>query len=775
MSRTDAGMIPTRTQTGDPAYTPHILDPRDEADAQTLAALQADPRIQIFDTLALQLADLAATRRPQRTLSAQETSRYVAELLDGAMVDTYGVWVHYPWSFRLVHLLPKAEFIELRTNRNRYKITPEEQERLASWRVGVVGLSAGNAVALALALERGCGELRIADFDTLELSNLNRIRTGVHDLGLSKVHITAREIAEIDPFLRVTCFPEGITEQNIDAFLCDNGRLDLVAEECDSLEIKVLVREQARRRRIPVCMHTSDRGQLDIERFDQEPDRPIFHGALGKVTLESLRGLTTKEKIPFMLKVMPPEEMSPRWRASLLEIGEKIKAFPQLASEVLGGGSTLADISRRLALGLRVPSGRTYIDPEQNLVQSKAGEAVQTAPASRPVPVGADRSREAVERVREAIRIQPHALTLDPKKIETLVAHAALAPSGGNLQPWRWIAHGPLLLLMRDRDHSGQLIDYEYIGSLIGLGAAAENLVLSAHHQNLEVRLHPFPVPNDQEMVAVFEFFRPSDGSGEPHDLDELFPAVTQRATNRHLGARRELSPGQQAAVTHAVQSVPGAELRLLTHPDALAEAGAIIGRGDRLRMLNQRLHADMMQELRWPAEEAGGRADGISPAELELTPVDLAGLRLCRQWDGLEPVKQWQGGAGLEKMSKKAIRAASAVGLVTMPRARPIDCFNGGRAVERAWLAATREGLAVQPMAVLPYLFARLSGSDGAGLDEDLRAGLLSLRPRFERLFGLVPEEPRGEMFLFRIAHAEPPSRRSLRRPLEDVLRFLD
>lgn len=40
--------------------------------------------------------------------------------------EEYGVWVYYPWSTRLVHLLDEAEFIELRTNRNKYKLTPEE-------------------------------------------------------------------------------------------------------------------------------------------------------------------------------------------------------------------------------------------------------------------------------------------------------------------------------------------------------------------------------------------------------------------------------------------------------------------------------------------------------------------------------------------------------------------------------------------------------------------------------------------------------------------------
>ncbi len=111
----------------------------------------------------------------------------------------------------------------VRTDRNRNKITSDEQALLATKKVGVIGLSVGQSVSLALTQERSFGELRLADYDTLDLSNLNRIRSGVHQLGLKKVVNVAREIAEIDPFLKVTCFPEGITTDNIERFLTEGG------------------------------------------------------------------------------------------------------------------------------------------------------------------------------------------------------------------------------------------------------------------------------------------------------------------------------------------------------------------------------------------------------------------------------------------------------------------------------------------------------------------------------------------------------------------------
>lgn len=67
--------------------------------------------------------------------------------------------------------------------------------------------------------------------------------------------------------------------------------VDILVEECDSLDTKVLIRQAARSRRIPVLMATGDRGTLDVERFDLEPERQILHGLLGDVDFAELSGL----------------------------------------------------------------------------------------------------------------------------------------------------------------------------------------------------------------------------------------------------------------------------------------------------------------------------------------------------------------------------------------------------------------------------------------------------------------------------------------------------
>ena len=348
-------------------YKPKIFKLSEEHDLIEVQKLKADhPSLQIFDTFAEQVKELIKLQHPSQQLSQVELQRYTDEYINNDDPDYAGVWVYYPWSERFVHLLDKEDFIAVRTNRNKNKITLEEQQTLRKKRAGVIGLSVGQSVALTMAMERICGEIRIADFDTLDLSNLNRIRAGIHNINLPKVLIVAREIAEIDPFIKVKIYPDGISEENITDFLLDEGGLDILIDECDSIDIKILCRLKAKAHSIPVVMDTSDRGMLDIERFDLEKDRPLFHGLLAdlmhNIDLKQINTMSRLEKIPLAKAIAGGENLSDRAKTSMKEIGKTITTWPQLASSVVMGGAVCTDICRRILLDQLHISGRYYID-----------------------------------------------------------------------------------------------------------------------------------------------------------------------------------------------------------------------------------------------------------------------------------------------------------------------------------------------------------------------------------------------------------------------------
>lgn len=345
-------------------YLPLLYKYENAAHQKKIEALKQLPYVTVIDTIEEQIIELLRIQHLGKLHSPEQLAEARQVLLNTTPVEAFGTWVFYPWNNHLLHVLDETDFITVRTNRNKVKITEAEQQLLATKKIGIVGLSVGQSVALTMALERTCGELRLADFDTLDLSNLNRLRAGLHQLGLPKVIIAAREIAELDPYLKVTIYPEGILAENTDAFLGEgNEKLDILVEVCDGVDIKLNIRKAARSKGIPVIMDTNDKGMVDIERFDLEPVRKLFHGLIDEDIIIST--LTPQERMQVLMKMVSFENISDRLKMSMGEIGKTISTWPQLASSVMLGGAATTDVCRRILLNQHSSSGRFYVDFEK--------------------------------------------------------------------------------------------------------------------------------------------------------------------------------------------------------------------------------------------------------------------------------------------------------------------------------------------------------------------------------------------------------------------------
>jgi molybdopterin/thiamine biosynthesis adenylyltransferase/nitroreductase len=679
-----------------------------------------------------------------------EVDRGIDEFLQGRPRKDYGRWIYYPWSGRLVHTLEAPEYRFLRLNRNRNKITPEEQERLAHLSVGIVGLSVGNAVAIALAME-GIGHLRLADFDRLDLSNMNRLRASVHEIGVPKTMLAARQIYEIDPYASVTLLNEGIDKDNIGVFFAGHPCLDIVVEECDSVPIKFLVRERARELRVPVLMQTSDRGMFDAERFDIEPDRASFHGLAGLTTSSDIAQATREERVALVLKLMDPEQLSQRLAGSLPEVDRTLSTWPQLASDVALGAATVGTAVRRIALGAEVPSGRRFIDIDRAITCK--------IPASRTSrPVAAPRSTTNLHQTDTSIT----------DFIRFIAENATLAPSGGNCQPWMFHYDAPALWIARHPVRSENLMDTGAHGpALLALGAAIENAVIAAAYLGHRAEVEPFPDCASGAMVAAVRFHR--DHEIALSEVAAAFPWISKRVTNRRRAERVALAPEVCARLRGAALEY-GADLELITNSDELDEMGRILGEADRVRFLCRELHAEVVSELRWTPDEAKVRRDGVDVATLELSPVEFAAMRVIARPDVAAFLRERDEGTRLLELAESSIAASSAVGLLTLRQGTPEAWLQGGRALQRMWLQATASGLAVHPWTSLPYMIDMLHRPVAAIFNARERSTLQALNTRLGQLFFEVPEHPRA--FLFRLACAPQPTARSVRLPVDSVLR---
>lgn len=706
-----------------------IFDDGIAEDRHALDQLRADPRVEFLDHRSEQIAALRVLRPAPTPRLVEEPTR----------------WAYYPWRRTVVGILGPGGFRAVRLDRNRHLITAGQQARLGGLCVGVAGLSVGHVIAHTLVAQGLCGALKVADFDSLELSNLNRVPATVLDLGLNKATLAARRIAELDPYVRVEVLPTGVTADTVGSFL---DGVDVVVEECDSLDMKVVVRREARRRRLPVLMSTSDRGLVDVERFDLDTDRPVLHGLIGDVDATALAGMAVRDKIPYMLAHLDVPHISAKAAASMVEVGHTLTTWPQLAGEVILGAAAVAEAVRRIGLGEDLPSGRVRIDiagaldgivdPATILPPTRPSALPPTQPSALPT----------------ACRPEPDAGT----PAADLVAAAAMrAPSGGNAQPWD-IEIRPDAVVIRLASQYTSTMDVGSRGAAIAVGAALFNARVAAAAHGV---LGPVELHGDdgaRPLTAVLNLADPTTPGSTDPALANWYGPMVRRGTNRNPGTPGYALDADTAATLEHAARAHGGWLRLLTSPADIESVAALVADADRLRYLTPRLHAEMLEELRFPGDP--DQDTGIDVATLELDFSDRAVLEILRRPDVMTQLTLWDAGAALGEHTRDLIRASAALAVVVVAGDSLMDYANGGSAAEAVWVAAESLGLAVHPVSPM-FIHAR-TDSEIAEMSPAHVPALRELRQRFNGLAAVAGGE--SLVIMFRLAVSPPASVRSRR-----------
>ncbi len=325
---------------------PEILNP--SRDKERIKKLKVDKNIKIIDFLDTHIEEL------------KKIKKEVSHNLES-------VWVYYPWNRILAHILNEDDYRSVRLSRNKNLITDKEQEKFSNQVIGITGLNVGNPGAICITLEGGAERMKFADNDVLELSNFNRFRASLGDLGVNKAVLSAQQVYEIDPFYDIEIFNEGISDENIVKFL-NEPKIDLLIEEMDNLPLKIRIRERAKYYKIPVLMVTGNGPGLivDIERFDLDSNLPLLNGYLKNDIIDKISKLSSEtpmqEKINLMRDFMGKEFLTERLNKSFDLVGKILVGIPQISESSFLRGAVLSYFARRIALDQDVKSGRYILN-----------------------------------------------------------------------------------------------------------------------------------------------------------------------------------------------------------------------------------------------------------------------------------------------------------------------------------------------------------------------------------------------------------------------------
>jgi hypothetical protein len=121
--------------------------------------------------------------------------------------------------------------------------------------------------------------------------------------------------------------------------------------------------------------------------------------------------------------------------------------------------------------------------------------------------------------------------------------------------------------------------------------------------------------------------------------------------------------------------------------------------------------------------------------------------------------------GWGLGNLARDAFAASGGALILRAHSVDPQAMIEGGRGLMRLWLEATRRELAIHPWGS-PFLFQRLLEEPDSlePWEHDALVGAAG---------GFSLDAGRPILLVLRVSRAGPPSTRSRRRPLDDVLTY--
>jgi nitroreductase len=357
--------------------------------------------------------------------------------------------------------------------------------------------------------------------------------------------------------------------------------------------------------------------------------------------------------------------------------------------------------------------------------------------------------------------LEEQPVRLSDTEVDELMRMGGLAPSGGNVQPWKVTAGASHLDLRLHPEHAKGFLDVGYGASLLSLGAFLENVCLTAAALGLvqEVEIHEFREVSD--LVVRLR----TVGRG-PAVCSPLYEAIPRRHTNRRFHEGAVLPQSTLDELKQATEEWPRAQLAAVSEASSKRRLARVLGGADVVRTRHSTMFSEMMSEVRWSDEEATRTRDGLALSTLELSAADRLALRALNAWPALRRVVPR---GAMENAALAPVMACSHVCLLSLEGdLTPEAMVNAGRAVQRLWLKATSLELSLQPMTALPFMVLRARFHAGAGFTRVEAEEVLRLGSELGELYSLSGDQL--PIFVFRLSKTGPASNRALRRPQQTL-----
>jgi len=654
-------------------------------------------------------------------------------------------------------------------SRNVGWLTEAEQLELRGRTVAIAGMGGVGGIHLITLTRLGIGGFHIADLDQFERANFNR-QAGAREstIGRAKVDVMAEQARDINPHLRMRCFEQGVSEDNLDAFL---DGVDLYVDSLDFFCLDI-------RQKVFAACH--ERGIPAITAAPLGMGTAFLNFLPGHLSFEDYFGLAGRPKVEQYLRFLvglAPRFLQQGYLAdpSQLDLAGRRGPSTAMGCQLCAGvaGTQAVKILLNRGKVLAAPRG-LHFDAYRNRFVTTWRPGGHRNPITRLcLTIAKHQYKDLIDAGLDSRPTTPDddQVTASPiseqaPTLHRILALARWAPSGDNTQPWRFEVHDDQRLTIHatTRIDTG-VYDQRHHCLHLMMGVLLETLRIAASGYGRRCQVKRRPDTEDQALPVFDVELVPDDSVPE----DALLPFLISRTTQRKPFATRPISDNVLAELNAAVGD--GFDVKWFRSWSERLTMARLNYRFAHIRLTQKACYDVHCRVIDWGKQESRdrlpGQGLGMDPMLQKLTRWLLA------DWRRVTFMNRFFAGSVTPRIQLELIpglRCGGHFAIVAEQAPRGIDDrIEAGRAFQRFWLTATRRNLQLQP-GFTPVLFGGYA-RDGHPFVDDPAAvrEAEQLTERFDQAMG-GPDIGQRVVALGRIGHAPKPTSRSTRLSVDEL-----
>lgn len=341
-----------------------------------------------------------------------------------------------------------------------------------------------------------------------------------------------------------------------------------------------------------------------------------------------------------------------------------------------------------------------------------------------------------------------------------LIKAGVRAPSGDNIQPWRFTLD-PItsrMALALEPSEDNDLMNPNNSMGRVSLGAALENIVRTARYNNWTVHFEN-PHAGYEIMLKVSAIGSP------PYQVENV---VQQRTTNRRFYQRKALPGDLFNQLNQKIEPMANMKVLWMTDRTRIQKIASLLQTVDMLLFSDLKTWKKFLSRIRFDLGKSPVIEKGLSLPSLEVNHFERWSLTLAAHFPQLS--LNLTGANGLiGQRTRKLTLSSAGLALIMASDFKPLTDISVGRIFEQTWLALTELDLAVQPMTSICALYTILCCSSP---ERQKILGRVKLEKIIMKLRQLVPElGSQRPAILLRFGYSERPSDYTERLPLAEVV----